>query len=67
MPKCHTTTEKGKKKQNESMISSRILILLLFSNLYCDIIKKITYYNKKEWLDLGQYLRHIFVETVKPF
>lgn len=41
VPKCHTTTEKGKKKQNESMISSRILILLLFSNLYCDIIKKL--------------------------
>lgn len=32
---------KGKKKKNGSMISSRILILLLFSNLYCDIIKKL--------------------------
>lgn len=41
VPKCHTTTEKEKKNQNGSMISSRILILLLFSNLYCDIIKKL--------------------------
>ena len=31
---------KGKKKKNGSMISSRILILLLFSNLYCDISKE---------------------------